>query len=79
LSIFNNKGSPVEVREAAAHALGECLKGSTLEASSEAFRALSAAVAETDEKISSAAGFAIGKAHLSGDAARAALEAHRIE
>jgi CheY-like chemotaxis protein len=63
--VFKDKNNSVDVREAAAIAIGECVKGQAF--SGDAFKALKAGCAEDEERIWSAASFALGKANLTGD------------
>jgi CheY-like chemotaxis protein len=79
LTVFKTKENSVDVREAAAVAIGECMKGSPLDAAADVFKTLKAATNEEDERIWKAAGTALGKAQLSGEAARQLLEEQRIE
>jgi len=79
IQVFKAGESSVDVREAAANAIGECLKGSSLDKSADVFKTLKAALNDPEERIWRAAGFALGKAQLTGDAAREVLEEQRIE
>lgn len=74
---FNDTTNSVEVRRALAEAIGEAAKGQALPA--EAFEALKGALASDDEGVWRAAGYALGKAKLTGEQKAAVFNAQRIE
>jgi len=74
---LKDKNFSVDVREAAATAIGEVAKGQEL--SGDGFKSLEAAVGEDEDRINMAACKALGKAHLTGDQAREVMESYRIE
>jgi len=77
LLVLKDKNFSVDVREAAATAIGEVAKGQEL--SGDGFKSLEAAVGEDEDRINMAACKALGKAHLTGDQAREVMESYRIE
>lgn len=74
---FNDTTNSVEVRRALADAIGEAAKGQPLPA--EAFEALKGALASDDEGVWRAAGYALGKAKLTGEQRAAVFNAQRLE
>ncbi len=67
----------VDVREAAAQAIGECVKGQTV--AGDTFKVLKEAFGDPEERIWKSVGYALGKATLTGEQAREVFEQHRID
>ncbi|MBI3725158.1 hypothetical protein HY251_14590, partial [bacterium] len=78
-NLLKTKTNSVDVREGAAQAIGECIKGQAV--SGDTFQVLKEAFGETpdEERIWKPVGLALGKATLTGDQAREVFEAHRID
>jgi len=74
---FRDDTNSVEVRRALPRAIGECIKGGPV--SDDLFGVLKEALADDDQGVWSAAGYALGKAKLTGAQALAVFEAQRLE
>lgn len=77
LLVFKDKNLSVDVREAAANAIGEVVKGQALQG--DGFKTLKEGFGEEEDRIWSAVGKALGKAELTGDQRREVFEQHRVE
>ncbi|RMG15221.1 MAG: hypothetical protein D6731_08810 [Planctomycetota bacterium] len=77
VSEFQDETNSIEVRRELARAMGEVSKGSPLP--DEAFQLLKAALASEDEELWRAAGYALGKAKLSGAQALEVFNEQRLD
>ncbi len=76
-AIFDNPQNALEVRVAAAHCLGEALRGQPVPA--KVYESLKAALKEGDAGLYAAAAAALGKAQLTREQLKDVLVDHRIE
>ena len=74
---FKDSVNPVEVRTALATAIGDCVASQPI--SGDVFQVLKAALQEADESIWKAAGYALGKAKLTGAQAAEVMNEQRLE
>lgn len=74
---FRDETNSIELRRALPRAIGDVLRGSAV--SDDVFQALLGALAHSDEGVWEAAGYALGKAKLTGAQALAVFEAQRLE
>jgi len=74
---FRDPINAVEVREALATAIGDVVQGQSLPG--DTFQVLKAALGEDDERIWGAAGYALGKANLTGQQALEVFQEQRLE
>lgn len=74
---FTDSTNSIEVRRALATAMGDVCRGSAMP--DDAFKALLAALADEDEELHTNAGYALGKAQLTGAQALEVFKAQRLE
>ena len=77
VSEFKDSVNAVEVRRALATAIGDCVAGQTI--SGDTFQVLKAALQEEDEGVWTAAGYALGKAKLTGAQSAEVFNEQRLD